>query len=176
MKVSLLAFVFCWQFSKKWQFENDSCRLSNFWQTHIFWNFDQISRIYNQFNYRNIWFSKVIIILSWLHKCFFFNVFSGIDPHLNAVEIAQRSYWSSYLSICILLSWIEITVISPLETLPDLIYIHPFTYTNSIAVIHNKVVISKEWKVFMVYLQYLVFVNIFLALYLATDTENWQCK
>ena len=28
--------------------ENDSCRLSKFLQTHIFWNFDYISRIYNQ--------------------------------------------------------------------------------------------------------------------------------
>ena len=27
--------------------ENDSRRLSNFLQTHIFWNFDYISRIYN---------------------------------------------------------------------------------------------------------------------------------
>ena len=32
--------------------ENDSHRLSNFLQTHIFWNFDHISRIYNQTNYR----------------------------------------------------------------------------------------------------------------------------
>ena len=43
--------------------ENDSRRLSNFLQTHIFWNFDHISRICNQINYRNIWFPKVIIIL-----------------------------------------------------------------------------------------------------------------
>ena len=43
--------------------ENDSRRLSNFLQTHIFWKFDHISRTYNQINYRNIWFPKVIIIL-----------------------------------------------------------------------------------------------------------------
>ena len=43
--------------------ENDSRRLSYFLQTHIFWNFDHISRIYNQINYRNIWFPKVIITL-----------------------------------------------------------------------------------------------------------------
>ena len=60
--------------------ENDSCRLSNFLQTRIFWNFDHISRIYNQTNYRNIWFPKVIIILSWRHKCFFFNVFFRKRP------------------------------------------------------------------------------------------------
>ena len=51
--------------------ENDSRRLSYFLQTHIFWNFDHISRIYNQINYRNIWFPNVIIILTWRHKCFF---------------------------------------------------------------------------------------------------------
>ena len=43
--------------------KNDPHRLSNFLQTHIFWNFDHISRIYNQINYTNIWFPKVIIIL-----------------------------------------------------------------------------------------------------------------
>ena len=32
-------------------------------QTHISWNFDHISRTYNQINYSNIWFAKVIIIL-----------------------------------------------------------------------------------------------------------------
>ena len=30
--------------------ENDSHRLSNYIQIHIFWNFDYISRIYNQIN------------------------------------------------------------------------------------------------------------------------------
>ena len=43
--------------------ESDSRRLSNFLQTHIFWNFNDISIIYNQINYRNIWFPKVIMIL-----------------------------------------------------------------------------------------------------------------
>ena len=28
--------------------ENDSCPLSKFLQTHIFWDFDHISKIYNQ--------------------------------------------------------------------------------------------------------------------------------
>ena len=43
--------------------KNDSHRLSNFLKTHIFWNFNHISRIYNQINYMNIWFPKVITIL-----------------------------------------------------------------------------------------------------------------
>ena len=43
--------------------ENESRRWSNFLQTHIFWNFDHIYRIYNQINYRNFWFQKLIIIL-----------------------------------------------------------------------------------------------------------------
>ena len=58
-----------------------------FLQIHIFWNFDDISRIYNQINYRNIWFLKVIIILSMTLQVLFFNVFSKKDPHLNAVEL-----------------------------------------------------------------------------------------
>ena len=67
--------------------ENDSRRLSYFLQTHIFWNFDHISRIYNQINYRNIWFPNVIIALTMtaqvLLSMFFF---SKKEPHLNAVE------------------------------------------------------------------------------------------
>ena len=67
--------------------ENDSRRWSNFLQTHIFWNFDHISRIYNQINYRNIWFLKVIMILIMTTQVLFFNDFSEKDPHFNAVEI-----------------------------------------------------------------------------------------
>ena len=67
--------------------ENDSRRLSNFLQTHIFWNFDHICRIYNQINYRNIWFLKVIMILIMTAQAVFFNDFSEKDPHLNAVEV-----------------------------------------------------------------------------------------
>ena len=66
--------------------ENDSRCLSNFLQTHIFWNFDHISRTYNQINYRNIWFAKVIIILIMTAQVLFFDVFFEKDPHLNAVE------------------------------------------------------------------------------------------
>ena len=66
--------------------ESDSRSLSNFLQTHIFWNFDHISRIYNRINYRNIWFSKVKIILIMTAQVYLFNVFSKKDPHLNAVD------------------------------------------------------------------------------------------
>ena len=66
--------------------ENDSCRLSKFLQTHIFWNFDDISRIYNQINYRNTWFLKVIIILIMMTQVLFSMFFSEKDLHLNAVE------------------------------------------------------------------------------------------
>ena len=40
--------------------EKDSHRLCNFLQPHIFWNFDNIFRIYNKINYKSIWFLKVI--------------------------------------------------------------------------------------------------------------------
>ena len=66
--------------------ENDSRRLSNFLETHIFWKFDHISRTYNQINYRNIWFAKVTIILIMMAQVLFFDIFSEKDPHLNAVE------------------------------------------------------------------------------------------
>ena len=70
--------------------ENDSCRLSNQLQTHIFWNFDHISRIYNKINYRNMWFPKVIIILIMKAQALFLKVFfSEKDPHLNVVEQNQ---------------------------------------------------------------------------------------
>ena len=65
--------------------ENDSRRFSNFLQTHIFWNFDHISKIYNQTNYRNIWFPKAIRILVMTAQVLFFDVFSEKEPHLNAV-------------------------------------------------------------------------------------------
>ena len=55
--------------------ENDSHCLSNFLHTHICWNFDHIFRIYNQINYRIIWFGKVIIILTSRHKCCFSMLF-----------------------------------------------------------------------------------------------------
>ena len=72
--------------------ENGSCRLSNFLQIHIFWNFGHISRICNQINYRNIWFPKVIIILIMTAQVLFFNVFSKKDLHLNAVEVVNKMF------------------------------------------------------------------------------------
>ena len=72
--------------------ENDSRRLSNFLQTHIFWKFYHISRIYNQINYRNIWFAKVIIILIMTAQVIFFHAFSKKDPHLKAVERIKRLF------------------------------------------------------------------------------------
>ena len=60
--------------------ENDCRRLSNFFQTHIFWNFDHISGIYNQINCMNIWFPKVIIIFVMTTQVLFFNVFSQKRP------------------------------------------------------------------------------------------------
>ena len=69
-------------------FGDNDCRcLSNFLQTHIFLNFDDFSRIYNQINYRNILFRKVMIILIMTAQVLFFNLFFKKDPDLNAVEI-----------------------------------------------------------------------------------------
>ena len=72
--------------------ENDSHCLSNFLQTHTFWKFDHISRTYNQINYRNIWFPKVIRILIMTAQVLFFDIFSKKDPHLNVVECVLRSH------------------------------------------------------------------------------------
>ena len=56
--------------------EDDSCHLSNFLQTLIFWIFDHISRTYNQINYRNICFAKVTIILTMVAQVLFSIFFS----------------------------------------------------------------------------------------------------
>ena len=74
--------------------ENDFRRWSNFLQIHIFWKFDHISRAYNQNNHRNIWFSKVTLILIMMTLVLFFDSFFEKDPHLNAVEFAlHKSAW-----------------------------------------------------------------------------------
>ena len=44
--------------------KNDYHCSSKFLQIIIFWKFDHICRIYNQISYKDIWFAKVIIILS----------------------------------------------------------------------------------------------------------------
>ena len=78
--------------------ESDS--LSNFLQTHIFWNFDNTSRIYKQISYSNIWFPKVIIILIMTAQVLFFNVFFEKDSHLNRIEsllyIQQRHIQNAF--------------------------------------------------------------------------------
>ena len=61
---------------------NDSHCLPNFLQTHIFWKFDRISRTYNEINYRNIWFTKVIIILIMTAQELFFPCFFRKRPRL----------------------------------------------------------------------------------------------
>ena len=73
--------------------ESNSCRLSNFLQTLIFWNFDHISRIYKQINYKDIWFPKVIINLTMTAQVLFFNVFSEKDQHLNGIEPRYIHTW-----------------------------------------------------------------------------------
>ena len=55
--------------------ENDSRRSSNFLQTHIFWNFDHVYKIWNQINYKFIWFPKVIIILIMTAQVLFLTFF-----------------------------------------------------------------------------------------------------
>ena len=55
--------------------ENDSHRSSNFLQTHIFWNFDHVYKIWNQINYKFIWFPKVIIILIMTAQVLFLTFF-----------------------------------------------------------------------------------------------------
>ena len=76
---------------------NDSRRFSIFLQTHIFWNFDYISRIYNQINYRNIWFPKVIRIFIITALVLFLCFFSEKDPHHSAVEPFNLKILDLYL-------------------------------------------------------------------------------
>ena len=72
--------------------ENDSHRFFYFFANSYFWIFNHISRIYNQINYRNIWFPKVMVILIMTAQVLFFNVFSEKDPHLNATEFPVNIY------------------------------------------------------------------------------------
>ena len=67
--------------------KNNSCHLSIFLQTHTFWKFD-ISRTYNQINYKNIWFAKVIMILIMMAQVLLFDVFFEKGLHHNAVEFS----------------------------------------------------------------------------------------
>ena len=80
--------------------KNDSRCLSNFSQTHVFWNFDHISRTYNQINYTNIWFEKVIIILIMTAQVLFFQCFfrKRSAPWCRWV----RSLYGLFLYLCAL--------------------------------------------------------------------------
>ena len=80
--------------------ENNSRRLSNFFQTHILWKFDHISRIYNQINYRNIWSTKVTAILLMMAQVPFFDIFFKKDPQLNAVENPWLIHRFDYKTYC----------------------------------------------------------------------------
>ena len=90
--------------------ENNSRCLPNFLQTHVFWNFDHISRTYNQINYRNIWLTKVIITLTMTAQMLFVDVFSEKDPHLNVVEFLSycskgRTVVLKVIEICSMSWW-----------------------------------------------------------------------
>ena len=84
--------------------ENNSRRLSNFLQTHIFWKIDHISRTYNQINYRNIWFAKVKTILIMMAQVPFFDIFfSKKTRTLMPLRLTQMtlaiSQWMGYLPL-----------------------------------------------------------------------------
>ena len=68
--------------------KHDSCCLSNFSQTHIFWNFDHICRTYNQINYTNISFAKVIILIMTAHV-----LFSMFFPKKTRTLMPLRNWW-----------------------------------------------------------------------------------
>ena len=117
--------------------ENDSRRWSNFLQTHIFWNFGHISRIYNQINYSSIWFLKVIMILVMTTQVLFFNDFSEKDQNLNAVQyIFRHIFWkflntsaSDNVSFLTCKSWYSSNcfVSKPLQTLYKFIWKNTFS-------------------------------------------------
>ena len=51
--------------------KNDSRCWFNFLRTNTFGIFGHICRIYNQTNYKDIWFTTVIIIQLWRYMCLF---------------------------------------------------------------------------------------------------------
>ena len=92
--------------------ENNSPRLSIFLQTHIFWNFDHISRICNQINYRNIWFPKVKIILIMTAQVLFSIFFQTVNQLCTCIlrvpsscpRIAHIHSWTLWKIIILLQS------------------------------------------------------------------------
>ena len=79
--------------------KNDSRRLHIFFQTYIFWNFDYISRTYNQINNSTFWFAKVTIILIMIAQVLFLVFFLK----KNRTLIPLRS-WNKKVLITILSS------------------------------------------------------------------------
>ena len=77
----------------------------NFLQNHIFWNFDHISRIYNQTNHRNIWFSKVTIILIMIAQVLFSIFFSKKTSTLNPLRLKIYIYIKN---LCKGILWLKI--------------------------------------------------------------------
>ena len=78
--------------------ENNSRRLSNFLETHIFWKFDHISRTHSQINNRNIWFAKVTIILIMMTQVHFLIFFPQKTRTLMPLRI-DCGYFLDYFII-----------------------------------------------------------------------------
>ena len=78
--------------------ENDSRRLSNYLQTHIFWKFAHISRTYNHINCRNIWFAKVTITLIMMAQMLFLIFFSKNTRTLSPLScfLILEIFWHSH--------------------------------------------------------------------------------
>ena len=88
VNVFVLAVVFCLQISKNWRFCQNL--ISDFLQTLVFFEtFNHIFRTYNQINYRNIWFPKVILIFIRMSQAFF-NVFSKKTRSLMSLRRVMR--------------------------------------------------------------------------------------
>ena len=79
--------------------KNDSRCLSNFSQTHVFWNFDHISRTCNQINYTNIWFAKVIIILIMAAQVLFFSMFFPKKTR-TLMSLSSLFVWALFMLMC----------------------------------------------------------------------------
>ena len=75
-----------------------------------------ISRNYNQSNYSNIWFAKIMILFIMMAQVLFFDVFFEKDPHLNAVKRPSMAHlWSGQPTM-----WITVWGVSMLQVKWDL--------------------------------------------------------
>ena len=100
--------------------KNDSHCWSNFLQTNIFGNFDRICRIYNQTNYKDIWFAKVITILLWRHMRLFSMFLSKktctlMPLSLQIIFKMERKTWKSTLKFLIALLIVAMNRSNPPE-------------------------------------------------------------